>query len=512
MSLDFQLVKVVGQLKELERYPLYEPFAYASIVQDESTGDIMYVLEEIELDSVERQVYEELRRIVMLELPPPEELSKVGDVKNYLLNELKRIVGRYRKLFRNVSPSSFAKFLYYMDRDLLGYGPIDALMRDENIEDISCDGVGRPIYVFHRRYESIPTNIVPMTDKGLDDLVVKLIHMSGRHVSVATPIVDAQLPDGSRIAVTYRREVSPGGSTFTIRRFRKNPLTFTELVKFGNISAEIAGYFWTMLDNGRSFLVLGVTGAGKTSFLNAMATFIRPHMKIITVEEVPEINLPHKNWVRLVTRQSYGSEKINEITLFDLVKATLRMRPDYLIVGEIRGEEAYVLFQAVNTGHSGISTMHAESFEAAVNRLMSPPMNIPPAYIPAMSIFVMIKRVKIGGRLTRRVTEVGEVYMDDSGKIRFNTVFKWNPRNDTHESYVSNSVLVRQISDMTGKDVDEVLMEIGTRSKIVSWMVENGIFNFEDVSTYVQTYYTNPDKVLNQVMGKVGEIETTTQV
>jgi len=190
----------------------------------------------------------------------------------------------------------------------------------------------------------------------------------------------------------------------------------------------------------------------------------------------------------------------------------LRMRPDYLIVGEIRGEEAYVLFQAVNTGHSGMSTMHAESFEAAVNRLMSPPMNIPPAYIPAMSIFVMIKRVKIGGRLTRRVTEIGEVYMDDSGKIRFNTVFKWNPRNDTHESYVSNSVLVRQISDMTGKDVDEVLMEIGTRSKIVSWMVENGIFNFEDVSTYVQTYYTNPDKVLNQVMGKVGEIETTTQV
>jgi flagellar protein FlaI len=511
MSLDFQLVKVVGQLKELERYPLYEPFAYASIVQDESTGDIMYVLEEIELDSVERQVYEELRRIVMLELPPPEELSKVGDVKNYLLNELKRIVGRYRKLFRNVSPSSFAKFLYYMDRDLLGYGPIDALMRDENIEDISCDGVGRPVYVFHRRYESIPTNIVPMTDKGLDDLVVKLIHMSGRHVSVATPIVDAQLPDGSRIAVTYRREVSPGGSTFTIRRFRKNPLTFAELVKFGNISAEIAGYFWTMLDNGRSFLVLGVTGAGKTSFLNAMATFIRPHMKIITVEEVPEINLPHKNWVRLVTRQSYGSEKINEITLFDLVKATLRMRPDYLIVGEIRGEEAYVLFQAVNTGHSGISTMHAESFEAAVNRLMSPPMNIPPAYIPAMNIFVMVKRVKIGGRLTRRVTEIGEVYMDGD-KIRFNTVFKWNPRNDTHESYVSNSVLVRQISDMTGKDVDEVLMEIGTRSKIVSWMVENGIFNFEDVSTYVQTYYTNPDKVLGQVMGKVGEIETTTQV
>ncbi|WP_054842179.1 type II/IV secretion system ATPase subunit [Vulcanisaeta distributa] len=511
MSLDFQLIKPVGQLKELERYPLYEPFAYATIVQDERTGgDIMYYLEEITLDPIEQQVYKELVRIVMLELPPPEELTKMGDVKNYLLNELKKIVGRYRRLFRNVPPSSFAKFLYYMERDLLGYGPIDALMRDENIEDISCDGVGRPIYVFHRRYESIPTNIVPMTDQALDDLVVKLIHMSGRHVSVATPIVDAQLPDGSRIAVTYRREVSPGGSTFTIRKFRKNPLTFTELVRFGNISAEIAGYFWVMLDNGRSFLVLGVTGAGKTSFLNAMATFIRPHMKIITVEEVPEINLPHKNWVRLVTRQSYGTEKINEITLFDLVKATLRMRPDYLIVGEIRGgEEAYVLFQAVNTGHSGISTMHAESFEAAVNRLMSPPMNIPPAYIPAMNIFVMIKRVKIGGKLTRRVTEVGEVYMDGD-KIRFNTVFRWNPRTDTHDSFVEKSILVKQISDMTGKDVDEILREIDTRAKIVNWMLENGIFNFEDVSTYVQTYYTNPDKILNQVFGKVSEVESTT--
>ena len=507
MSLNFQLIKPMGQLKELERYPLYEPFAYASIIQDERTGDIMYYLEEVTLDSAEQQVYNELVRIVMLELPPPEDLTKMGDVKNYLLNELKKIVGKYRRLFRNVNTSSFAKFLYYMERDLLGYGPIDALMRDENIEDISCDGVGRPIYVFHRKYESIPTNIVPMSDQALDDLVVKLIHMSGRHVSVATPIVDAQLPDGSRIAVTYRREVSPGGSTFTIRKFRKNPLTFTELVKFGNISAEIAGYFWVMLDNGRSFLVLGVTGAGKTSFLNAMATFIRPHMKIITVEEVPEINLPHKNWVRLVTRQSYGAEKINEITLFDLVKATLRMRPDYLIVGEIRGEEAYVLFQAVNTGHSGISTMHAESFEAAVNRLMSPPMNIPPAYIPAMNIFVMIKRVKIGGRLTRRVTEVGEVYIDGD-RIRFNTVFRWNPRTDTHDSFVEKSILVRQISDMTGKDVDEVLREVDTRAKIVQWMVENGIFNFEDVSAYVQAYYTNPDRVLGQVLGQVSEVES----
>lgn len=325
MSLEFQLIKPIGQFKELERYPLYEPFAYATIIQDETTGDVMYHLEEIELDSTEQKVYRELTRIVMLELPPPEELTKIGDVKNYLLNELKKIVGKYRRLFRNVPPSSFAKFLYYIERDLLGYGPIDALMRDENIEDISCDGVDRPVYVFHRRYESIPTNIIPKTEQALDDLVVKLIHLSGRHVSVATPIVDAQLPDGSRIAVTYRKEVSPGGSTFTIRRFRKNPLTFTELVKSGNISPEIAGYFWVMLDNGRSFLVLGVTGAGKTSFLNAMATFIKPHMKIITVEEVPEINLQHKNWVRLVTRQSYGSEKINEITLFDLVKATLRM-------------------------------------------------------------------------------------------------------------------------------------------------------------------------------------------
>jgi len=393
----------------------------------------------------------------------------------------------------------------------LGYGPIDALMRDENIEDISSDGVGRPIYVFHRKYESIPTNIIPLGDQAMDDLVVKLIHMAGRHVSVATPIVDAQLPDGSRIAVTYRKEVSPGGSTFTIRKFRKKPLTFTELVKYGNISPEIAGYFWVMLDYGRSFLVLGVTGAGKTSFLNAMATFIRPNMKIITVEEVPEINLPHENWVRLVTRQSYGAEKINEITLFDLVKATLRMRPDFLIVGEIRGEEAYVLFQAVNTGHSGISTMHAESFEAAANRLMSPPMNIPLAYIPAMNIFVMIKRVRIGNKLTRRVTEIGESGLVD-GNLQFTTVFKWNPRNDTHESYIERSRLVEQISEMSGKDPEEILKEISTRTRIIKWMVENDIMSFEDVATYVQLYYTNPEKLIKRITKVASGYEAVAKV
>jgi len=505
VSLGFErIIDVKGQYRLIERYPLNEPYAYANIMENTETGSIMYYVDEVSLTPNERRIYGELLRLVMDELPPPENITNMGMVRQFLANKVREVVRRYRRYLR-LSPSAQSTLAYYLERDLLGFGPIDPLMRDENIEDISADGVGKPIYVYHKEYESIPTNIIPLSDEAIDDLVVKMIHMADRHVSVATPIVDAQLPDGSRIAVTYRREVSPGGSTFTIRKFRSNPFTFTELIINGMISPEIAGYFWTMMDYHKSFMVLGVTGAGKTTFLNAMATFIRPNMKIITVEEVPEVKLPHQNWIRLVPRLSFGPQKTAEITMFDLVKATLRMRPDYLIVGEIRGEEAYVLFQAVATGHGGISTMHAESFEAAKNRLLSPPMNIPLAYIPSMNIFIMIRRVRImkdgRERVARRVIEVSEPVLNN-GDVEFVTVFKWNPTVDKHEAYLERSVLVKDIAEERGVKPSDVIDDIKTRAAIVRWMVDNNIRELDRVAKIVELFYNKPDQVLSMVTGR----------
>jgi len=501
-SSGFKLEEMKPNFREIRRYPLVEPFASAIIAEDEETGELMYYLVEQSLTKKENEVYNAIYKLVMMELPPPADIKKLENPRNVLSREIKRILDRYRGLIRGTK-IDLNKMAYHMEKDLLGFGPIDAIMKDENIEDISADGVGAPIFIFHKDYETIPTNIVPMDAQALDDFVSKLIHMAGKHVSVAAPIVDAQLPDGSRIAITYKQEVSPGGSTFTIRKFKATPITFTQLIQSHNISPEIAAYFWLMLDNHKSFLVLGVTGAGKTTFLNAMATFLRPNLKIITVEEVPEVRLPHKNWIRLTPRLSFGPEKTNEVTLFDLVKATLRMRPDYLIVGEVRGEETYVLFQAVNTGHGGVSTMHAEDFTAAINRLTSPPMNVPKAYIPAMNIFVMVRRVRVGERLTRRVTEVGEVQSAD--EVR--TVFRWDPKNDVHV-LSGQSFLLREIAETTGQDEEELEEELRRRTRVINWMVEKNMMDFHEVARMIERYYTKPEKVLAEVEG-IAEVETT---
>ena len=338
--------KIPPGFKEVEAYPLYEPWAWARILQDPDTGETVYWLDEIPLTSSEKGIYDKIMEILYWELkPPPSEEHHL----EYFKKEAKRIVMEYRIRLGRTPGVSWSKILYYVERDAIGFGAIDPLMRDQNIEDISCDGVGRPVYVWHRRYEYIPTNIVFNTEAELDALVVKLAHKAGKHISVAFPIVDAILPGGHRLAATFRREVSTSGSTFTIRKFREDPITIVDMIKWRTLSPELAAYLWMLIEHKKTGLILGITGSGKTSTLNALATLFRPTIKVVTIEDTPELRLPLENWVQLVARPSYGigPQKIGEITLYDLIKVSLRYRPDVIIVGEVRGEEAYVLFQAI---------------------------------------------------------------------------------------------------------------------------------------------------------------------
>ncbi|RLF24972.1 MAG: protein kinase [Thermoprotei archaeon] len=491
------LLPFTDEYKIVRRYDLVPPYSAAVIAEHQETGEIIYFVSEPILTDEELKVYQELMRYLMVEVPKIKEESFQGMVRE-MYRHVSEIVRKYKFAYLDIPDESWVKILYYLTRDLIGYGPIDPLMHDPMVEDISCDGVNRPVYVWHREYESIPTNIVFLDEASLDEFVARLVHRSGATVSIARPIVDAQMPDGSRLCVTFKREVSLEGSTFTIRKFRKIPFTFADMIRLGTISPEIAAYFWIMLERKRSFLVLGATGSGKTSFLNAVATFIPPNMKIVTVEETPEINLPHKNWVRLIARPAFAGGG-SEVTLFDLVKASLRMRPDYLIVGEIRGEEAYVLFQATSTGHGGISTMHAEDFESAVNRLESPPMNIPSVYIPSMNIFAMISRVRVGGRVVRRITEVAEVRSDRE----FVTIFKWNPKEDGFIAMLNRSFLIPKLADLYGEDVEEILSEIETRAVIARWLAHKGA-SLDEVCRTVEMYYRRKEKVLEKVRGLAG--------
>jgi len=330
------------EYKILESYYVYEPFAKVTIAM--TPEGPTYFVTEVELEPEEYPIIGKLIEILFHEIRTTE---LPQDIRKFVFEELGRIMERYRTKFGIVGVRRY-KILYYMERNLLGFGPIDPLMRDPNIEDISCDGVGKPIYVWHRKYESIPTNIVINDINYLNALIMKFAHMAGKHVSTAYPVVDAMLPGKHRFAATFGTEVSPKGPTFTIRKFREKPFSVTELIRYGTIDSLTAAYLWTLIEHGRTVMIAGGTGAGKTTLLNVLSLFIKPGMKIVTVEDIPELNLPHENWVQLISRPSYiVGAKTGEVSLFDLVKLSLRYRPDYLIVGEVRGEEAYVLFQAL---------------------------------------------------------------------------------------------------------------------------------------------------------------------
>ncbi len=486
--------------KIVEKYPLYDPFAHVAIVQNPKTGEYRYILDELQLDQIERKVYNRILDILLAEMESPKE--EIVDPRKFFAEEAKKIVDKYRISLGWLPDVSWYKILYHAERDLVGFGRIDPLMRDPNIEDISCDGVKKPVYVWHRKYESVQTNLEFENDDELDNMVVKLVHMAGKHVSTAFPIVDASLPGKHRLAVCYRREITPFGTAFTIRKFREDPYSIIDLINLGTFSEEMAAYFWICLENRASIMVLGGTAAGKTTALNALTCLIKPGSKIITIEETAELNLPHENWVSLIARQSYGlgGSGTGEVTLFDLVKASMRHRPDILIVGEVRGQEAYVLFQALATGHGGMCTMHAENLDSAVKRLTQKPMDIAPAYIPLMNLVLSVQRVHLTKgeekKAYRRVINANEIadYED------YRRVYKWNPARDEHVSSFNKSVMLTSIAERLGISKKELLDELERRKEVLHWMRERNIRSYRDVAAIIAEYYARPKQIYENVL------------
>ncbi len=488
--------------KIVEEYWVTEPYAKVIIAEIPEMGNQrVYFVEEVQLTPEERKAVDKLIDILSVELEPPESFEV--ELRKHVIEEARRLANKYRKSIRGISDESWDKILYYIERDLLGYGPIEVLMRDYKLEDISCDGVDRAIHVWHRDYESIPTNIVFRDREYLREFIVKLAHMSGKHISAAFPIVDAMLPGRHRLAATFGEEVSPKGSTFTIRKFREKPFSIIDLIDMGNLDSWTAAYLWFLVQNRMTLMVIGATAAGKTTLLNAIANFFKPGFKIVTIEETPELNLPHENWVQLVSRESYGlgETKAGEITLYDLVKVSLRYRPDYIIVGEVRGEEAFVLFQAMSTGHGGMSTMHADSLERAIKRLISPPMNVSPAYIPSLNLALLSERTILPtGKFARRVRYVWEI--EDYEKYR--EIVRWDPATDRHQ-IVAESYHIKYLAQRLGKTVEEIYEEIARRRIFLEWMRYKGIKETMEVFKNINRYYMNPEETFRQAYSDLRE-------
>ncbi|HJX24060.1 MAG TPA: type II/IV secretion system ATPase subunit [Candidatus Bathyarchaeia archaeon] len=474
----------------VETYWVREPYAKVKIgVRTQSEKSLFYIVEEMQLDEIEIDAYKRLASLLEKEIRPPK--SADMDQSKYVMEEAARLSKRYSRSFKQVTPAGWEKVFHYIDRNMVGYGDLDTLIGDPRIEDISCNGVDRAIYVWHQQYEGIPTNVVFKEEADYNNLIIKLAHMSGKHISSAYPVLDAMLPEKHRLAATFMREVSSFGSSFTIRKFREKPFSIVDLIKLGTIDAELAAYFWLLLENKMSIMIIGGTGAGKTSMLNALGSLLLPNDKIVTVEEVNELNLYHENWVQLVSRRGFkfGASDSNAISLFDLVKLSLRYRPEYIVVGEVRGEEAYVLFQAMATGHGGLCTMHADSLDHAIKRLTSPPMNVSEIYIPLMNVCIYTSRSEIPGKegdrdFGRRIRTVSEVLDFDNLRI----ISDWSPISDSFETTVNESILLERLAQVKGLTKNDLLEDIKNRTAVLNGLVATDTTDQIEISKALRNY------------------------
>jgi flagellar protein FlaI len=479
-----------------EAYPIEEPFVYAAVIRDPDTQKIRYEVIEPTLLPEEEAKLKEIKTLLREEIDiTPKDLETHEKATEFLKTKIKEIIKSYHL---KVAEEAVDKLLYYIVRDFLGYGKIDPLMKDHMIEDVSADGVNIPLYVWHREYESLPTNIIFKDETELNSFIIRLAYLAKKNISIASPMLDASLPDGSRIQLTYGSEVTRRGSTFTIRRFRVDPLTVSDLIAFNTLSSEVAAYFWYIIENRASVLVAGGVAAGKTSTLNCLSMFIRPEQKIVSVEDTAELNLPHENWIPSVVRTGYGFEdkSAGAITLFDLLKAAVRQRPDYIIVGEVRGEEAYTLFQAMATGHLGMSTIHAESVDSVLRRLESEPMNIPRSLLAMIDVIMIQIRTEIDGKPARKAFRIAEMVGLDLETKDFvtNDVFQWNAKTDSF-AYSGHSHILEKNMKKFGLEEGEVRKEILRRKMVLEWMAKNNIRRYTDVANVIREYYADPARI-----------------
>ncbi|MGB9635899.1 MAG: type II/IV secretion system ATPase subunit [Thermoplasmata archaeon] len=496
-------------INEIEIQPIQPGYSYVRIKYDTISNEYLYEVIEPQLTPDEEFILEFLKGKLIdafefVEIEDPKEKEKY-------LRELALKVLRQNEI--HLTPISKEKILYYVVRDFLGYGLIGVPMIDPNVEDISCDGVKIPIYIFHRKYGSIKSNLRFESNKELDSFVVWLVQRCGKHISVANPMVDATVPDGSRLQATLGEHVTKRGSSFTIRRFRENPFTPVDLLKFKTMSTEMMAYIWVAIESGQSMMVCGGTASGKTTTLNAVLLFIPPQMKIVSIEDTRELNLPHENWIASLTRSGFGGKSLitgkaaGEIDMFDLLTAALRQRPQYLMVGEVRGAEAYIVFQAMATGKTCYTTFHAESVAAMVHRMENPPINLPRALVAALNIVLLQGQVKVGTKMTRRVKNLTEIVGIDpeTNELITNSVYSWNPADDTF-SYSGHSYVYEKVAASKNWSMKEMEREIKRRCDILEYMklIESKAtrehpFTYKEVARLVSWYYKEPNAVMETV-------------
>ncbi len=476
------------------RYALISPYANVHIYWEPKEGELIYEVEEPLLKPEEKQSLMTIENAMLELINVNVVVDKTQDSMIDYIDKTARLL--IQELNLVLSEESYERIFYYLYRDFVGFNEVDPLIKDYFIEDIECNGANTPVYIVHRVYRNLKTNIIFNEMDRLTSFVEKIAQRCGRYISYAQPLLDGTLDDGSRVNATYTKDVTSRGPTFTIRKFTKVPWTPTQLLAMNTLSPEMLAYFWLLLQYKANIMIAGGTSSGKTTLLNALAFFISPEARVISIEDTREINLPRENWLPAVARTSIGSGKVGQVDLFDLLKNSFRQNPDYVIVGEVRGKEAFVLFQGMASGHPSMSTIHADSLDTVIRRLQTPPINLSPTLVNSLDCVAIMSHVLINNKHTRRLKEAVEVVnIEKDGTALINTPFSWNPAQDVFY-YKKQSKVFEKISARFGISNTKLQEELIKRARLLYNLYQRKIFGFNEMRKIVNDYYRDPASVL----------------
>ena len=490
-------------IEEVKMYPVHEPFAYVRISYNYTTHEYTYHVIDPVLTGPENELLNDLKERLFETLDINTRGLSKDDARQHLRAAADHILNDYGL---KLSAVTRERILYNLHKDFLGDGLIDAIMHDKYIEDISCDGVDTPIFVYHANYESMQTTLAYHNAEDLESFVTKLAQRAGKYISISEPILDATMTDGSRIQMTLGKAVTAHGSTFTIRKFKDEPITPTDLIEWHTFVPLSIAYIWLAVENGKSAIFAGGTASGKTTTLNAISLFIPPMAKIVSLEDTRELKLPHPNWIPSITRSSFDTAGRGEITMYDLLSAALRQRPEYIIVGEVRGKECQTLFQAMSTGHVTYSTIHADSVSSVVHRIENPPMDVPRNMLSALDIVCIQVQSQVGGKRIRRNKQIVEILDIDprTNELITNEVFKWSSATD-EITYSGKSYILEEIMEARGWNENRMREELKRRQEVLEWMRTRNIRHYKHVSKILISYYRNPEEVILRVRKELYE-------
>lgn len=530
---------ILENAEEIERYDLGLS-AEAVILFNPYVNEYLYRVVEPEMNEREERlrirvstdIREEFENLPVEEMSPPEMKDAVEELARDHLERQKTILGTYgndtleavdkytnkmseyapeslsdsfeevakEKEFDKITDENIEKIVYYIVRDYAEYEKLTPIMKDENIEDVSCNGPDVPIFLYHSEYQDVISNVMYEKEE-LDQFVAALAQKSEKNISIAEPDMQGRLPDGSRVQLTYSDEISDEGSNFTIRLFEDEPFTPIDLIEFDTFSKQQMAYLWLAIENEKSLIFAGGTASGKTTSMNAISLFIPPRSKVVSIEDTREITLRHSNWIKSVTRESFGSDESGAVDMYDLLRDALRQRPEYIIVGEIRGAEAQTLFQAMSTGHTTYSTMHADDVTSAIRRLENDPINLPRQMLTSLDILsVQVRKIDDGDAI-RRCKEMVEIIdvKSETNEIKSQTVFDYNNKTD-HIDFMGDSNVMDEIRVLNNWTEEELEEEIDRRVRALDYLIENvDVRDYEIIAGVLRSYMQDKELIMEQI-------------